>query len=56
MRWRSLHRLGLLKRQGERLSVLRLDDALVVLDRIWDQFFLFANDADAHSREAKGAV
>jgi hypothetical protein len=24
-----------------------LDDALVVLDRIWDRFFLFANVADA---------
>jgi hypothetical protein len=43
----KLERLGLLKRQGERLSVPPLDDALVVLDRIWDHFFLYANAADA---------
>jgi Protein of unknown function (DUF3754) len=52
----KLQRLGLLKREGEKLAVLPLDEALVVLDRIWDQFFLFANEADGHSREAKGAV
>ena len=43
----KLERLGLLKREGEGLSVPPLDDALVVLDRIWDQFFLYANATDA---------
>jgi hypothetical protein len=43
----KLERLGLLKRQGEGLCVVPMDDALVVLDRIWDRFFLFANAADA---------
>jgi hypothetical protein len=43
----KLERLGLLKRQGEGLRVVPMDDALVVLDRIWDRFFLFANAADA---------
>ena len=52
----KLQRLGLLNRDAEKLSVHPLDDALVVLDRIWDQFFLFANEADGHSRDAKGAV
>ena len=52
----KLHRLRLLKREGEELSVLPLDDALVVLDRIWDRFFLFANVADGASRDEKGAV
>ena len=45
----KLERLGLLKRQGEGLSVPPLDDALVVLDRIWDQFFLYANATDARA-------
>ena len=52
----KLQRLGLLKREGEKLAVLPLEEALIVLDRIWDQFFLFANEADGHSRDAKGAV
>ena len=34
-----LERLGLLKRDGERLSVLPLDAALLKLDRIWGDFF-----------------
>jgi len=42
----KLQRLELLRREGEGLSALPLDEALVVLDRIWDQFFLFANEAD----------
>jgi Protein of unknown function (DUF3754) len=46
----KLQRLGLLKREGEGLAVLPLDEAL---DRIWDQFFLFANEADGRSRQAK---
>ena len=52
----KLQRFGLLKRDGEKLSVQPLDEALIVLDRIWDQFFLFANQADSRAREAKGTV
>ena len=37
----KLDRLGLLKRDGARLSVAPLGDALVRLDRIWDNFFPF---------------
>ena len=36
--------------------VLPFDEALIVLDRIWDQFFLFANEADGRSLEAKASV
>jgi len=35
----KLDRLGLLQRNGEKLSVLPLDEALHRLDRIWDNFF-----------------
>jgi hypothetical protein len=35
----KLDRLGLLRRDGSRLYVLPLNDALVRLDRIWDDFF-----------------
>jgi hypothetical protein len=34
-----LDRLGLLRRDGERLSVLPLDGAIAKLDRIWGDFF-----------------
>jgi hypothetical protein len=37
----KLERLGLLKRSGGRLSALPLDEALVLLDRRWDNFFPF---------------
>lgn len=37
----KLGRLNLLRRDGERLSVLPLDDALIRLDQIWDDFFPF---------------
>jgi predicted transcriptional regulator YdeE len=37
----KLDRLGLLKRNGDKLSVLPLDEALISLDRIWDNFFPF---------------
>ncbi|MEA2981369.1 MAG: hypothetical protein QOF09_3192 [Alphaproteobacteria bacterium] len=37
----KLDRLGLLRRDGDRLSVLPLDEALIRLDRIWDNFFPF---------------
>ncbi|HML06507.1 MAG TPA: TMEM143 family protein [Xanthobacteraceae bacterium] len=35
----KLEQLGLLKRQGERLSVAPLDPALAQLHRVWDDFF-----------------
>lgn len=40
----KLERLGLLRRENEKLSVLSPDQALVVLDERWDNFFLFANE------------
>ena len=39
----KLERLGLLKRDGQKLSVPPLDEALILLDQRWDNFFLFAN-------------
>lgn len=39
----KLDRLALLRRDGDRLSVMPLDEALVQLDRIWDNFFPFDN-------------
>jgi hypothetical protein len=47
----KLERLGLLKQDGQNLSVLLLDEALILLDRQWDNFFLFANQADALSAD-----
>jgi hypothetical protein len=38
----KLDRLGLLRRDGDRLTVLPLDEALLRLDRIWDGFFPIA--------------
>jgi hypothetical protein len=38
---KKLDRMGLLRRDGDRLSVPPIDDALVVLDRIWANFFPF---------------
>lgn len=35
----KLDRLGLLRRDGDRLAVLPLDAALVRLDQVWDNFF-----------------
>ena len=46
----KLDRLGLLRRDGDRLSVLPLDDALVRLDRIWDNFFPFDNARPKYRR------
>jgi hypothetical protein len=43
----KLERLGLLKRDDEKLSILALDEALVLLDQRWDNFFLFANSEHA---------
>jgi hypothetical protein len=43
----KLERLGLLRREGENLSVLPPEQALVILDEKWDNFFLFANDVRA---------
>lgn len=39
----KLERLGLLRNDGGRLSVLPLDEALVTLDRHWDGIFQYAN-------------
>ena len=38
----KLDRLGLLRRNDDRLYVLPLDEALLRLDRIWDEFFPIA--------------
>jgi len=38
-----------LKRDGDTLSVLPLDQALVQLDRIWDNFFPFDSERKAAS-------
>jgi hypothetical protein len=40
----KLDRLGLLRRDGNRLSVPPLDEALLLLDRIWDNFFPFDSE------------
>jgi hypothetical protein len=37
----KLERLGLLHRQGDKLSVLGMDDALARLDHRWDNFFTY---------------
>lgn len=46
----KLERLGLLNRGSQHLSVLPLDEALVLLDRRWDNFFLFANTMAGEGR------
>ena len=46
----KLDKLGLLQRDGGRLSVPPLDEALVRLDRIWDNFFPF----DSARQQAPG--
>jgi hypothetical protein len=38
----KLDRLGLLRRDADRLFVPPLEDALVRLDRVWDDFFPYA--------------
>ena len=48
----KLDRLGLLRRDGDRLSVLPLDEALIRLDRIWDNFFPFDGARQATPGEA----
>ena len=48
----KLDRLGLLRRDGDRLAVPPLDDALVRLDRIWDNFFPFSNTGQGHAGPA----
>ena len=42
----KLDRLGLLRRDGNRLSVPPLDEALMLLDRVWDNFFPFDGKRD----------
>jgi hypothetical protein len=41
----KLDRLGLLRRDGERLAVLPLDRALARLDEVWDDFFRYPGAA-----------
>jgi hypothetical protein len=45
----KLERLNLLKRDSGRLSVLPLGEALIGLDRIWDNFFPFDSERQATS-------
>ena len=45
----KLERLGLLNRDGGKLSVPPLDEALIRLDRIWDNFFPFDSERKATS-------
>ena len=40
---------SVVKRDGDKLSVLPLDEALVSLDRIWDNFFPFDGERKATS-------
>jgi Protein of unknown function (DUF3754) len=48
----KLQRLTMLQYDGDRLMVPALDDALVALDKIWDNFFMYNNDAEASARAA----
>jgi hypothetical protein len=53
----KLERLGLLERNGQRLSVVPIEQALVVLDRVWDGFFPYANRAGTAARsEARSGM
>ena len=45
----KLERLNLLKRDGDKLSVPPLGEALIRLDRIWDNFFPFDSERKATS-------
>jgi hypothetical protein len=45
----KLERLNLLKRDGDKLSVPPLSEALIRLDRIWDNFFPFDSERKATS-------
>ena len=45
----KLERLDLLKRDGDKLSVQPLGEALIRLDRIWDNFFPFDSERKAAS-------
>jgi len=40
-----LNDLGLLKRNGNSLSVPALDEAILVLDRLWAKFFPVSDSA-----------
>jgi hypothetical protein len=52
----KLDRLGLLRRNGEKLSVPPPEQALAVLDRIWDNYFEYAKAADAGTRVGMGSA
>jgi hypothetical protein len=47
----KLDRLGLLKREGTRLSVVPPEAALARLDQVWDDYFQFSTVANAPQRE-----
>ncbi|MBS0232354.1 MAG: DUF3754 domain-containing protein [Proteobacteria bacterium] len=47
----KLERLGLLVREGDKLSVVSPNEALILLDQKWDNFFLFANEARNPAQE-----
>jgi hypothetical protein len=49
----KLERLGILQDTGGRLSVPPLPDALKRLDRIWDDFFVFAGNDPALTEAAR---
>ena len=51
----KLERLGLLMQDGQFLSVLPLGEALTLLDRRWDNFFIFANEASDGERSTHTA-
>lgn len=53
---RKLERLGLLKRDGDRLSVPPPDEALARLDYRWDNYFQFNVAAAVDSKTAKDAT
>ena len=44
---RTIERLDLLQRDGERLSVVPLAEALFRLDERWDNFFPYANRTES---------
>ena len=45
----KLERFGLLRKDGERLSVVPPTEAKVILDQRWDNWFTYANEAAAKS-------
>ena len=52
----KLDRLGLLTRDGERLSVPPPDETLARLDRLWDNYFQYSGEGAATPRAAEQSV